>query len=267
MKPAAVMAVVGELRSLRQTLVEEVAPARPGPIVVSGVLAEQLAKELGAGAAPGAVVVGTGQPRADAEVLVHIIAGDPIAADDELVRNANAQDLSVVLVELWPQADWTRLFVLTPFVVECEAGHGFPVREIADRIAEATQDSGLLASAVPAIADSARAGIVKQSLIRSALLGITGARSGASRPLISLEQVRMVSRLRAVESEPADAVERSEIVASAAVVLSSGFAFRSIARSARTVLPAPIAHAAVAVAGTYVLAKAHAIAAARLRKS
>ena len=265
MKPAAVMAVVGELRSLRQTLVEEVEPARPGPIVVSGVLAEQLAKELGAGAAPGAVVVGTGPPRADAEVLVHIIAGDPIAADDELVRNA--QDLSVVLVELWPQADWTRLFVLTPFVVECEAGHGFPVREIADRIAEATQDSGLLASAVPAIADSARAGIVKQSLIRSALLGITGARSGASRPLISLEQVRMVSRLRAVESEPADAVERSEIVASAAVVLSSGFAFRSVARSARTVLPAPIAHAAVAVAGTYVLAKAHAIAAARLRKS
>ena len=126
---------------------------------------------------------------------MHIIAGDPIAADDELVRSANAQELSVVLVELWPQADWTRLFVLTPFVVECEAGHGFPVREIADRIAEATQDSGLLASAVPAIADSARAGIVKQSLIRSALLGITGARSGASRPLISLEQIRMVSRL------------------------------------------------------------------------
>ena len=57
-------------------------------------------------------------------------------------------------------------------------------------------------------------------------------------------------------SEPADAVERSEIVASAAVVLSSGFAFRSIARSARRVLPAPIVHAAVAVAGTYLLAKA-----------
>ena len=65
---------------------------------------------------------------------MHIIAGDPIAADDELVRSANAQELSVVLVELWPQADWTRLFVLTPFVVECEAGHGFPVREIADRL-------------------------------------------------------------------------------------------------------------------------------------
>ena len=67
--------------------------------------------------------------------------------------------------------------------------------------------------------------------------------------------------------EPADAVERSEIVASAAVVLSSGFAFRSIARSARRVLPAPIVHAAVAVAGTYLLAKAHDIAEARLHKS
>lgn len=267
MKAAGVMAVVGELRSLRQTLAEDVAPARPGPIVVSGVLAEQLAKELGAGAAAGAVVVGAGRPRADAEVLVHIIAGDPTAADEELVRDATAQDLSVVLVELWPQADWTRLFVLTPFVVECQAGHGFPLREIADRIAEATQDSGVLASAVPAIAESARAGILKQSLIRSALIGIAGARFGASRPLISLEQVRMVSRLRAVESEASDAVDRSEIIASAVVVLSSGFAFRRIARSARTVLPAPVVHAAVAAAGTYVLAKAHDVAESRLRKS
>lgn len=267
MKAAGVMAVVGELRSLRQTLAEDVAPARPGPIVVSGVLAEQLAKELGAGAAAGAVVVATGRPRADAEVLVHIIAGDPTAADEELVRDATAQDLTVVLVELWPQADWTRLFVLTPFVVECQAGHGFPLREIADRIAEATQDSGLLASAVPAIAESARAGILKQSLIRSALIGIAGARFGASRPLISLEQVRMVSRLRAVESEASDAVDRSEIIASAVVVLSSGFAFRRIARSARTVLPAPVVHAAVAAAGTYVLAKAHDVAESRLRKS
>ena len=266
MKPANVMAVVGELRSLRQTLTEEVAPARPGPIVVSGVLAEQLAKELGAGADAGAVVVGTGPPRADAEVLVHIIAGDPTAADDELVRDATARDLSVVLVELWPQADWTRLFVLTPFVVECEAGHGFPVREIADRIAEATQDSGLLASAVPTIADAARAGILKQSVIRSALIGLAGARFGASRPLLSLEQVRMVSRLRAVESEGADAVDRSEILAGAAVVLSSGFAFRRLARSARTVLPAPIVHAAVAAAATYVIAKAHDVAESRLRK-
>lgn len=263
MKAAGAAAIVGELRSLGLTLREELEPARAGPIVVSGVLAEQLAKELAAGARSGAVVVGSAALRTGAEVLVHILAGDPTAEDDELVRRANAQEVPVVIVELWPQAEWTRLFVLTPFVVECRAGQGFPVREIADRIAEATQDSALLASEVPALADAARAGIIKQSLIRSAVIGIAGARFGASRPLISLEQVRMVSRLRAVSSGPAQADDRSELAAGAAAVFMSGYAFRRLARSAGVVLPDPVVHAAVAAVGTFVLAKAYQAAAAR----
>ena len=101
-----------------------------------------------------------------------------------------------MLVQLWPQEDWTPPFVLTPFVVECRAGEGFPIREIADRIAEATEDSAALAAAVPTIRDAAWAGAVKQAVARAALIGLAADRFGASRPLISLEQVRMLGRLR-----------------------------------------------------------------------
>jgi hypothetical protein len=43
----------------------------------------------------------------------------------------------------------------------------------------------------------------------------------------------------------------------AAAVLAAGLAFRGIARNLRTVLPAPLANAAVAAAGTWTLARAY----------
>jgi hypothetical protein len=256
MKGAGVAALVGEMKSLGLTLREEIAPARVGPIVVSGVLADQLAKELGAGAEAGAVVVGDDRRVAGAEVLVRIIAGDPTPEDTELVRAATTQGVPVVIVELWPQEDWTPPFVLSPFVVECRAGQGFPIGTIADRIAEATEDSAALASAVPTISDAARAGAIRQAVIRAALIGVAASRFGASRPLISLEQVRMASRLRRVSSATEMGDDRKVLAAGAGAVLASGFVFRRIARSARGILPDPIAHAAVAAAGTWFLAKA-----------
>jgi hypothetical protein len=258
-------ALLGELRSLRLTLREEVAPARVGPIVVSGVLAEQLAKQLGAGADPGAVVVGgTGAPPANTSVVVHVVAGDPSAEDEAVIHHSTTNGIDVVIVELWPQEDWTRPFVLSPFVVECRAGQGFPMREIADRIALATADSAALAASVPALEDSTRAGLVKQSVIRSALIGLTSSRTGAARPLLTLEQVRMTSRLRRVSSEEELSDDLPALAGRAAAVLASGFALRSVARSARTIVPEPVVHVAVAAAGTWALAKVAQLAESRL---
>jgi len=149
-----IRALVDEARSIGSTLTAEHDPASVGTIGVSGMLAEQLAKELSAGAAPGTVVVGGAELVSRAEVLVRIIAGDPSAEDEQLLRVADGRGVPVVVVQLWPQADWTRPFVLTPFVVECRAGEGFPVTEIADRIVEATESGAVLASRAPVIADS-----------------------------------------------------------------------------------------------------------------
>ncbi|MFL6020136.1 MAG: hypothetical protein ACJ74A_03250, partial [Gaiellaceae bacterium] len=62
MRLASVRALAGEARGLGFALRNEVSVGVAGPIVVSGVLADQLAKELAAGATPGAVVVGGGRP-------------------------------------------------------------------------------------------------------------------------------------------------------------------------------------------------------------
>ena len=54
MTAAGVRALVGEARRLVFAVRDEIDLPHVGPIVVSGMLAEQLAKELAAGAAPGA---------------------------------------------------------------------------------------------------------------------------------------------------------------------------------------------------------------------
>ena len=258
------MVLAGELRSLGGTLSEELAPRRAGSVVVTGVLAEQLAKELGAGARSGAVIAAVGELRAGAEALVHVIAGEASAEDEALIRTAGELQVPVVAVQLWPQADWGQTFVLTPFVVECRAGEGFPIREIAERLAEATQDSAALAADLPVLADVARAGLIKQSVIRSAVIGFAGSRLGASRPLISLEQARMVARLRRSSVESSPEGDRTSLLAGGAAALVTWFALRGLARNLRTFVPAPIANTAVAAAGTWALAKAFELAASRL---
>ena len=218
-------------------------------------LAEQLAKELGADAVAGAVIVDK-EPRASAaEVLVRVVAGDPSEVDETFVRAADRRDTPVVIVQLWPQADWTPPYVLSPFVVECRAGEGFPLREIADRIVEASEHGPHLASRVPALQKAVSHGIVRQAVIRAALLGVAGAEKGAARPSIALEQIRMLARLRAITTGSGESNEMPLVAGGAAIALAAGFALRGIARAAREVLPAPVADAAVAAAGTWALAK------------
>jgi len=74
----------------------------------------------------------------------------------------------------------------------------------------------------------------------------------------------MLSQLRTVSAGSAVADELPVRAGGAAAVLAAGFAFRGLARSLRTVLPAPIAHAAVAAAGTWLIAKAYQVAETRL---
>jgi hypothetical protein len=217
-------------------------------------LAEQLARQLGEGADPGAVVSDEkGLPRT-AQVVVRVIAGDPEPADDLLVRESDRLTIPVVLVQLWPQADWTRPFVLSPFVVECRAGEGFPLREIAERIVEAVEHAPSLAARVPVLNRSCSRGIVRQALLRTSALALVS-RKGPARALIALEQVRMLARLR-VTSRGGKAVDEVPVVAGAAAsTLAASFAFRRLARAARGALPEPVANAAVAAAGTWALSK------------
>jgi hypothetical protein len=254
-KVGAVRSVVFEARRLAQEIQEEAAPASTGPILVSGMLCEQLAKELSVGAEPGAVVVDGETRLPSADVAVHVIAREPSPGDEALVRAADRHQVPVVLVQLWPQEDWTPPFVLTPFVVECRAGHGFPIDEIARRVAEATENAPALARRVPVLRDAVTASLVGSAVVRSALVGIAGSAIGASRPVLALEQVRLLSRLRSLQGgAPPGELPVVAGIAAAAVGLS--FGLRSAARGARRSLPAPLVNAALAAASTWALSEA-----------
>lgn len=255
MNVAAALGLAREARDVAHKLRSERVPGSTGRIAVSGVLAEQLARELGAGARPGAVEVGGDTPTPSAEILVRVVAGAPTDTDLAFVRTADRRGAPVVLVQLWPQADWTLPFVLSPFVVECRAGEGFPVGAIADRIVDASGQSSLLAAAVPTLRRSLERKIVLRSVVRAAAMGAFRGRM-RTRPLIMGEQVRMISRLVATGERGGISADPKELGAVTGAVLASGFAFRGVARTARFVLPASVANAVVAAAGTWALAGA-----------
>lgn len=246
--------VVLEARKALTTVQDKEAQVPVGPLVVSGTLADQLARELGAGAEPGAVVVRDPPSAAGAEVVVRVIAGDPGRPEDALVREADRLGIPVVFVQLWPQASWASLFVLSPFVIECRAGKGFPVETIAETVSRAVANPEALAARVPVLKEPVESSVVRKAVARAALLGGAGARrKGPARPMITLEQLKMASSLRAAGEPEA----RSEIPPAAVAVATVGasFALRALARTAGRSLPAPLVNAAVAAGGTWALAE------------
>lgn len=252
-----IRALVSEVRGVTHALRDELSREAVGPVVVSGVLADQLAKELRAGAEPGAVLAGSAALDPNSEVVVRVIAGTPSDEDIALVRGADHHGVPVVLVQLWPQAEWTEPWVLTPFVVECRAGEGFPLDEIGARILEASERDSLIASRIPALRGAFEKIVVSRSVVRAIALAALAGRS-AARPALSLEQGRMVARLATAHGVAAESgVSPLQAVGSVAgVALASGFALRAAARAARRALPEPLANVAVAAAGTWAMAKA-----------
>jgi hypothetical protein len=247
--------LVSELRGIVGALSDVADPAPAGPVLVTGMLAEQLARQLGEGAAPGGVVAADASRVAGSSVLVHVIAGDPGEADDELVRRAETEGVPVILVQLWPQAEWTKPYVLTPFVVECQAGQGFPVGQIAARIVEAVENAPELARKAPVLAEKVEEAVIGTSMIRAAILATLGKSSRSARPLITLEQIRMLAELQQLrKGVPAAGPETLKAFAAVtAAALGTGFLLRGGANVAKRALPAVVVDAAVAAGGTWAL--------------
>lgn len=250
-------AVLAEARSIAGVLREAHDGEAGGRIAVSGMLSEQLAKELGAGAEPGAVIAGGAETLHGARAIVHVMAGEPSAVDEDLVRRADELGAPVVLVQLWPQDEWTPPFVLTPFVVECRAGEGFPVGEIASRIVEAAGHSPSLARRVPVLHETVMSAVLRSAAVRAALIGLMSG-SRATRPLLTLEQLRLVAQLHGLGERRPDQDGLRALAAPAAVIVVAGFVLRAAAQSAGRFLPTPLVNAGVAAAGTWALGVAFA---------
>ncbi len=96
-----------------------------GPLLVTGVLAEQLARELRAGGDP-ELVRTEGDP-SGAAALVRVLAGAASETDEEMLRAATRALVPVVAVQT--ADDQVALpYVLPEDVVPCRPGSGFPTR-------------------------------------------------------------------------------------------------------------------------------------------
>lgn len=264
MNLAGLRALVGETRQLHAAAQEEGPDETATAIVVSGMLAEQLARELGRGAAPGAIRVRGGESLSRGDLAVHVIAGAPSDDDTAYVRSADRLQAPVVLVQLWPQEDWTPPFVLSPFVVECRPGQGFPVDEIAARIVDAVGSGSSLGHRVPVLRDELERRAVREAVVRAAFVSAVGARGTPARPLVALEQARLLARLHPVDEEQVPGGPQAAAVGSIALLQGWALLFRGLARRARRVVPGPVTDAAVAAGGTWLLAAAAKAARARL---
>jgi len=249
-------ALAREARSVANALQKEGMVGPVGPLTVSGMLAEQLAKELSAGAEQGAVVVADDPSAVRAPAAVRVIAGDPSPEDDAFVRAAERGEIPVVIVQLWPQAEWRAPFVLSPFVVECKTGEGFPLATIASLVGRAADDPTALAARVPILKDTVERSARRDSLVRSALIAFTAGRSRSARPLLALEQVNLVSQLRGIEEPVAARDDPPQVVAAtAAAAIVASYGMREVARRAPRILPRRLSDAAVAAVGTWLLAE------------
>jgi len=219
------MAVWGVLRELK------IAAQETRPLVVSGALAEQLAKELSRGAAPGAVRAG-GRAE-DGGCLIRLLAGAPSEEDEQELKAAKRARVPAVVVQTGTE-DFDVPYVLATDIVKCRPGEGFPVDEIAAAVAARLGEAGTgLAARVPVLREPLCEQLVGSFSRRNGILGVAIFVPGADFPVLTLNQIRLVLRLAAAHGVEVDQQRLPEVLATVA----AGFGFRAVARQLLGAIP------------------------------
>jgi uncharacterized protein (DUF697 family) len=219
------MAIWGLVRELR------IAAEETRPLMVSGPLAEQLAKELSVGAAPGAVRVGGRVD--DAGCLIRLLAGAPTEEDEQELKAAKRARVPVVGVQTGTE-DFDIPYVLATDVVKCRPGEGFPVEEIAAAVAAKLGEAGTgLTARVPVLREPLSRTLVESFSRKNGILAIAIFVPGADFPVLTLNQIRLVLRLAAAHGVDVDQQRLPEVLATVA----AGFGFRAVARQLLGAIP------------------------------
>lgn len=225
-----------------------------GPLLVTGLLAEQLARELGAGGDPGLVRT-NGDPEA-AGIFVRVVAGAATAEDERLFRAATRAAVPIVAVQTAGPDRAVRLpYVLAEDVVQVLPGTGFPIDEIADRIAAAVgEDAAPLAASLPVLRDAVVRRRATDAAVSAAALAALGAAKGPRLPVLALAQARMLSDVSVasgVEQGVGGRDAAQHLAVPLAAALGTGLVARELVR--RAPFRGRILDAAVAGAATLVL--------------
>jgi uncharacterized protein (DUF697 family) len=244
--PAAVFALVRELRAEAQG---------DRPLAVGGPreLAGALRRELERNGEPGAVVE-SGRFE-EVAALVFILAGPPTADDERILRSADRAGAPIVCLAPPDVAATPIPFVLATDVVEILPGAGFPLEELAERIAARLGDAAApLAARLPFLRAAVVTELTERAARRNGLLGAAIFVPGADLPVLTLNQLRLVLRIAHAYGQPLDAQRVPEILG----VVGSGLGFRALARQVLGAVPIAgwAVKGGVAYAGTRALGEA-----------
>lgn len=201
------------------------------PLLVTGVLADQLAAALADGG-DRALVATRGDP-ADAAAVVRVVAGAATAGDEAHLRAATRALVPAVVVQTGISA--VRLpYVLATDVVEVPPGRGFPVDEIAAALAAALGPRGApLASRLPRLRPAVERRRILDGAVSAGALAALGRGSGPHLPALALAQARMLTDLSAAGGapSPSDTRAAAETVGPLlAAALATGLAARTLVR-------------------------------------
>ncbi len=223
------------------------------PLLVSGVLAEQLARELAAGGDP-RLVRTSGHP-ASAAAVVRVVAGAATREDERQLRDATRALVPLVVVQTGIAS--VRLpYVLATDVVDCAPGSGFPVGEIAEALARVLGPAGpALAAALPVLRDPVERRRATDAALSAGALAALSRSGGPKLPVLALAQTRMLNDLSVADGtpRPGDPRAAAETVApQLAAALGVGVLSRALVR--RLPVRNPVLDGAVAAVATLALA-------------
>jgi uncharacterized protein (DUF697 family) len=238
------VAIVGLVRELQASA----APLKP--LQVSGVLAEQLARDLRAGGEERLVRVG-GDP-ASAAALVVVLGGAATEEDERLLRAARRARTPAIAVQTGRDADLDVPYVLATDVVVCPPGEGYPVERIAEALAARLGEEGTqLAARLPVLRGPVCRWLIASFSRRNGLIGTIVFVPGADLPALTLNQLRLVLRIAAAHGVEIDEQRAPEILAT----VGGGFLFRALAREVLGFVPVAgwAIKGAIAYAGTQAL--------------
>jgi uncharacterized protein (DUF697 family) len=230
-----------------------VAAADVRPLLVTGVLAEQLAAELGRGAGPGAVTT-SARPE-DAAALVRVLAGEATEEDEAQLRAAARARTSAIAVQTNADAGPDVPYVLATDVVVCPPGTGFPVEAILKAVADRLGEHGTsLAARLPALREPLCAALIESFSRKNGVLGVAIFVPGADLPVLTRNQLRLVLRIAAAYGVHVDGSRAAEVAGTVA----AGFALRGVARQLLSAVPVAgwAVKGAVAYAGTRAIGEA-----------
>ncbi len=225
-----------------------------GPLLVTGVLAEALARELRAGG--DASLVRTDGDPADAAAVVRVVAGAATPEDERVLRAATRALVPTVVVQTGEPS--VRIpYVLATDVVACEPGRGFPVDEIVHALAAALgHDGAPLAAALPTMRDAVQSRRIEEGAVTAGALAVSGGESQRL-SVLALAQARMLSDVATAGGAAPPGAPRAaaEAVAPPLVAaLGAGLAARTLVR--RLPVRNRLLDSLVAAAVTYALATA-----------